>query len=299
MTDTHNPIDIAVLFADLADSTRLYESLGDAYAFRAVREVINLLRGLAEGYEGRVVKTIGDGMMCVFPTAESAARAAGEMQAQVEPWPPLSTGKQLAIRVGFRFGTVIPDGDDVFGDSVNVAARLAGLALPGQVLTDGATVARLDDALRESLRPISALPVKGKAEEIEVFEFLWQIRNDRTIIAGRSTSRVSRAADVPTIRITYQGTERVFNSTVYLGREAADNHLIVDTPLTSRRHAKIELRAGKFVLMDQSSNGTYVVIGTGSEIRLKREEVMLYASGRIAFGVSTSEVSTDVIAFTC
>ena len=104
---------------------------------------------------------------------------------------------------------------------------------------------------------------------------------------------------MPTIRISYQGVEREFNGTVYLGREAADNHVIVDTPLTSRRHAKIELRAGKFVLMDQSSNGTYVSIGSGSEIRLKREEVMLYASGRFAFGVSTAEASADVIEFAC
>lgn len=295
----HNPVDTAVLFADLADSTRLYESLGDAYAFTAVREVITLLRGLTEGFGGRVVKTIGDGMMCVFPSAESAARAAGEMQTQVEQWPPLSTGKQLAIRVGFRFGPVIPDGDDVFGDSVNVAARLAGLALPGQVLTDAPTVALLDVVLQSSTRPINALPVKGKAEEIEVYEFLWQSSNDRTIIPGRIAAPIHKRIDVPRIRITYQGRQRVFEDTVFFGREAAGNHVLVLSPLTSRRHAKIELRAGKFVLIDQSSNGTYVVIGGANEIHLKREEVLLYAGGRFAFGASTTEAGVDVIEFDC
>jgi len=74
---------MAVLFADVSDSTKLYESIGDTAAFGNVREVIGLLRGIAQAYNGRVVKTIGDGLMCVFPSADGAANAAGEIRGQL------------------------------------------------------------------------------------------------------------------------------------------------------------------------------------------------------------------------
>ena len=110
---------------------------------------------------------------------------------------------------------------------------------------------------------------------------------------------MTAAAGQSALRITYQKRERVFHDTVYLGREAADNHVVVASPLTSRRHAKIELRAGKFVLIDQSSNGTYVVIGSNNELLLKREEVLLYGAGRFAFGVSTAEPGAAVVEYSC
>jgi adenylate cyclase len=131
---------MAVLFADVSDSTRLYESLGDTAAFGGVRGVIGSLKSVSGAFGGRVVKTIGDGLMCVFPDADSAASAAAEMQLAIAQRPPLERGKKLTIRVGFHVGPVIQEGDDVFGDSVNVAARMASLALPGQAITTADTV---------------------------------------------------------------------------------------------------------------------------------------------------------------
>jgi len=122
---------MAVLFADVADSTQLYEVLGDTSAFSAVRDVITMLKAITTSCGGRVVKTIGDGLMCVFPSADSAAGAAGDMLLQVAQRPPMDNGKSLAIRVGFHFGPVIEESNDVFGDSVNIAARMAELALAG------------------------------------------------------------------------------------------------------------------------------------------------------------------------
>ncbi len=290
---------LAVLFADVSDSTRLYESIGDTAAFGNVREVIGLLKGITEAYKGRVVKTIGDGLMCAFPDADGAASAAGEMQRQVAQLPPMKSGKQLTIRVGFHYGPVIEEGNDVFGDSVNVAARMVGLALSGQVITDSETVAQLSPSLRETTRQINALPVKGKAEEIEVHELMWQVSLDRTVIPGRMAAPISVQSTGPSIRVTHQGREVTFTGTVYFGREAAGNHIVITDPMTSRRHSKIELRAGKFVLVDQSSNGTFVMLGGHAEMRLKREEVILYGSGTIAFGHSTQDAGAETVQFTC
>ena len=290
---------MAVLFADVSDSTRLYESLGDTAAFGNVREVIGLLKDITEASGGRVVKTIGDGLMCAFPGADGAASAAGEMQRQIALRAPMKSGKQLTIRVGFHFGPVIQDGEDVFGDSVNVAARMAGLALSGQALTDADTVAALSAQLRDSTRPINALPVKGKAEEVEVHELLWQTSSDRTVIPGRTSAPVSVPGGGSRIKLTHQGRESTFKETIYFGREAAGNHVVIADVMASRRHAKIELRAGKFVLVDQSSNGTFVIVGGANEIKLKREEMILYSTGRFAFGHSTAEPGAEVVEFSC
>jgi class 3 adenylate cyclase len=291
---------LAVLFADVSDSTRLYEAIGDTAAYGNVREVIGTLKGITEAYRGRVVKTIGDGIMCVFPGADEAASAAGEMQRQVADRPPLENGKTLTIRVGFHYGPVIEDGDDVFGDSVNLASRIAGLALAGQALTTTDTVTALSSSLRDTVRPINALPVKGKSEEIEVHELMWQASLDRTVIPGRPAAEapvVKAAATGPKMKLLYRGREVVARETVYLGRDASNTIFIMD-PMASRRHAKIELRGGHFVLIDQSSNGTFVVIGGAAEILLKRQELMLHSSGKIAFGHSTAEGS-DTVEFDC
>ncbi|HET9403449.1 MAG TPA: adenylate/guanylate cyclase domain-containing protein [Burkholderiales bacterium] len=297
---TEQKTSMAVLFADVSDSTRLYEALGDTVAFGNVREVIALLKGIAETCEGRVVKTIGDGLMCAFPSADCAARAAADMQKQIASRPPMNSGRQLTIRVGFHFGPVIRDGEDVFGDSVNVAARMAGLALSGQALTDASTVAALSAQLREATRQINALPVKGKAEAVEVHELLWQTSSDRTVIPGRAEGQpASVPRSGPCITLTHRGRETPYTDTIYFGREAAGNHVVVADPMASRRHAKIELRAGRFVLLDQSSNGTYVVLGNNAELQLKREEMILYSSGKFAFGHSTTSPGAEVIEFRC
>ena len=131
---------LAVLFADVSDSTRLYENMGDTAAFTQVRECLQILNEAAQRYHGRVVKTIGDGAMCVFSNAEDAARSAIEMQDRIDLRPPSPGRSKLTIRIGFHYGAVLREGDDVFGDTVNVAARMAGLAVPGQILMTASTV---------------------------------------------------------------------------------------------------------------------------------------------------------------
>ena len=288
---------MAVLFADVSDSTKLYEAIGDTAAFGNVREVIGLLKGITEAHNGRVVKTIGDGLMCAFPAADGAASAAGEMHRQVARRPPMKGGTQLTIRVGFHYGPVIQEGEDVFGDSVNVAARMSGLALAGQALTDSQTVGALSAELRESTRQINALPVKGKAEAVEVHELMWQKSSDRTIIPGRS-GPVSVPSGGSSIRLAHRGQERVHRETIYIGRDDS-NTIVITDQMASRRHAKIELRAGRFVLVDQSSNGTFVTFSNEGEFRLCREEMILHSNGKIAFGHSASEKGAETVEFNC
>jgi len=130
---------LAVLFADVSDSTHLYRNMSDTAAFTQVRECLQTLEEAVRRYQGRVVKTIGDGAMCVFNEAADAAQAAIEMQDRIDLRMPAPGKSKITIRIGFHYGAVLLENDDVFGDTVNVAARMAALAVPGQILTTAST----------------------------------------------------------------------------------------------------------------------------------------------------------------
>jgi len=287
---------MAVLFVDVSDSTRIYETIGDTAAFGAVRKCLDVLQEITKAFDGRVVKTIGDGVMCVFPTADGAAMAASEMQARISRGG--SEGKtKLMIRAGFHYGAVIEDSDDVFGDSVNVASRMAGLALSGQVITSGATAATLSPHLRNFTRRLDALPVKGKAEEVEVHELLWQTGSDHTVMPTRTAPRTDDSGSA-SLHVTYHGVTTTFKDGASFGRDTG-NAVVVTDPTASRIHSRVELLGGKFILIDQSSYGTFITISGGSEIRLRREEMILHGSGTIAFGHSARDSAEEVVEFRC
>ena len=272
-----------MLFADVSDSSHLYRNMGDTAAFTQVRECLQTLEAAVRRYHGRVVKTIGDGAMCVFSNAEDAARSAIEMQDRIDLRPPSPGRSKLTIRIGFHYGAVLLEEQDVFGDTVNVAARMAGLAVPGQILTTAATAAALPPTLQEKTRRLDALAVKGKAQAIDIHELQWQDSDSATLVPGRAGSLAQFTE--PRLRLVHKGRELEYRMTMSIGREPGHDIVIADK-MTSRNHARIEKRLDKFALIDQSANGTYVTISGRDEIVLRREEFILYGSGTIAFGES-------------
>lgn len=284
---------LCVLFADVSGSTRLYEKLGDKEALHAVERCLNRMTRATEQFKGRVVKTIGDEVMAVFDSAEAGMDAACSMQQRVDDLPPVS-GIKLAIRVGFHFGPAIEEGGDVFGDTVNTASRMAGLAKAGQIITTGDTVAALPALLQQSTREIDALSVKGKAEAVRVCEVIWQESDDLTM----KSASVTPAPAATRLVVRHGGEEKVLDAShgvCSLGRDAACDIIITDRR-ASRSHARIERRRDKFVLIDQSTNGTYVTFDGEAEFALKREEVILRGKGRISFG-HACDASSEVVEF--
>lgn len=278
-----NARDVCLVFADVSGSTQLYEKLGDAQALAAVERCVDCMTRATLLNKGRVVKTIGDEVMAVFDSAAQGMQAASEMQQRIDELPPPAPGVKLAIRAGLHFGPALVENNDVFGDTVNTAARMAGLAKAGQIITTADTVAALPDLLRLSCREIDALAVKGKAEDVRVCEIIWQESAELTMMS----TRMAPAAPVALrLKLRYGGVETVLDATrahVALGRDAASDIVIRD-PRASRSHAKIERRRDKFVLVDMSSNGTFVTFHGETEFALKREETLLRGSGRIVFG---------------
>ena len=249
--------ELAVLFADVSGSTRLYETLGDERALAAIGRCVAEMREACAGHLGRVVKTIGDEVMAVFPLAEHAAQAAAAMHNRIaaQAQPP---GQRLAIRVGFHYGPALESDGDVFGDSVNVAARLVGVAHAGQVITSASTAAQLPPWLRARTRELAALTIKGKMQDLAVCELLWAD-------AGEELTTLSTR--VATVRVA---------------------RLIV-------RHGARD----RFVLVDHSSNGTFLTIHGEAEISLRREEFVLRASGHISFGHRYAADTRETLEFAC
>jgi adenylate cyclase len=293
MNDNEAPV--AVLFADVSGSTRLYETVGDAVALATIGRCLALVRTACEGHRGRVIKTIGDEVMAVFPSADLAAEAAAEMQQRLSEAPPAGTTR-LAMRVGFHFGPAIEVDGDLFGDSVNVAARMAALAKAEQVILSAQAAFALTPVLRARVREIDSLTVKGKHKDIGIFELLWQgSDSDLTTLSPRFAPPPAH------IRLTHGSRAIVLgeeHSACAIGRDPQNDVVITDR-MASRRHARIERRRDKFVLVDQSSNGTYVTIEGETEIHLRREELILRGRGHVSFGHAYQDDPSEVLAFSC
>jgi hypothetical protein len=274
-----------VLFVDVTDSTRIYESLGDARAHALINQLLGLLAKVAARHGGAVVKTLGDGMVCAFPLPDHAFQAACDMQAAA----PDAATERLSIKIGFTFGPVVLSGGDVFGDTVNVCARLVALANADQVLTTQQTVDALSPALRTRCRQMFPIRVRGRHEEIVACNVLWRTDPDLTEI-NLARAAVTRTRET-VLKLSRAGQLYIVRSTgpsVRIGREK-DNDVVVDSQFASRLHARVFAREGHFVIADQSSNGTYLLAdGNSAEILLRREEAVLGERGWIGLGNSAT-----------
>jgi class 3 adenylate cyclase len=280
----------AVLFVDVAGSTRIYESLGDTQALALIADLFGQLDKAAAEHGGSVVKKLGDGMVYAFPAPAAACDAACAMQLATARAGEEGGAAQLAIRAGFNFGPVVLADGDVFGDTVNLCSRLVALANPGQVLTTQLVVAMLPMRLHPRCRQLFPIRVRGRQDEVVVCDV--QYRSDPDL----TKTNFDRAALVrqrdAVLKISHQGELRVVRASgagLRIGRDKT-NDLVVDSPFASRLHARVFAREGHFVVQDISSNGTYLLAdGNANEILLRREEAVLGERGWIGLGNSAAQ----------
>ena len=291
-------INISIMFADIAGSTKLYDTLGDQLARAKVAASIDTMTEITNQNNGTVIKTIGDEVMCTFPTAEDAGTAAWEMQETFEEEAEANTdGSPVSIRIGMHFGPAILEGGDVFGDAVNIAARMAAQAKGKQIITTQDTLDKLPPAMRASSRFVDHAPIKGKKEEIDIFEVIWQEEDVTRMATGMVVGKPTPEA---TLRLTYNDETVELSKkrpVVVMGR-SQNCDLTINEKLASRQHVRIELRRDKFFIVDQSTNGTHVLVDNTPEEFLRREEIPLNGSGRISLGRGFSEDPDEVVIFT-
>jgi class 3 adenylate cyclase len=281
-------IEVVILFADVVGSTQLYEQLGDARAKEMVVRCLKIMREATENFSGRLIKTMGDEVMSTFPTADDAMNAARRMQEMISADASLRHDHgHVAIRIGCHFGLVVLETSDIFGSAVHTASRMTSQAKAQQIITTLATVEQLSAEWRGMVRQIDVATVRGRLDEVELFEVLWQpeetTRMLPTIGLGQSVSRTKRLK----LRFKDQAvTVGEGRKLVTLGR-GESNDLRVEDSLISRVHARIEASRDKFTLVDESTNGTFVHTASGEEIFVRRDSTQLVGEGVIGLGEAT------------
>lgn len=297
-------IELAILFADVVGSTRIYEVMGDLRARDMVLTCVEIMRAATEQNHGTVIKTIGDEIMATFPTCNDALNAASRMQHDIRIHSELKVeGQPIAIRIGGHFGPVVLENRDIFGAAVHTANRMTSQAKAGQIMVTSAMVERLAPEWQSAVRQIDVATLKGKTSEDELYEVLWQ-KEDATsmlpaIALGAAASREKQRPR--RLRLRFQGQEIVVDegrSNIAIGR-AEENDVVVKGNLISRLHARIELNRNKFLLVDQSTNGTFVTTREGEEAFVRRDSMQLKGEGMIGFGRIPENGSTLTVRYMC
>ena len=295
-------INCVVMFADVAGSTAMYENMGDDLARERISDALNRLISISEEYGGQLVKTIGDEILVYFTDVDEAVNAARRIQETMEDdRAPETIG--VSIRIGMQYGSTILESDDIFGDTVNVAARIASMAKARQILCTQEIAFMLKNAdLASTMRPYDRLRVKGRNEQLDVYLVAWEQDGDITNMASVSNfSNPARYDQATRLVLRYNGDSQTLSpdTDAFIIGRGKDCELVVRGDLISRHHSRIEHRRGKFVIADQSTNGTFLRTSEGQDIYLRREEFALFGSGVISLGRKVDLNDDNLIHFLC
>lgn len=291
--------ELAICFADICDSTSLFEEYGDDEAREIVGHVLDVISEVIEDYNGTVVKTIGDEVMGTFPELVAATSAVTKFPQTVRAEEDLAA-LGIEIRVGMCFGSVVQEEDgDVYGDAVNTASRLVDWARPDQVVTTAKTLEPLPDFFQSRMRNLGSTTLRGKEQPVEIVELLGeQSGSNLTVVEDRDPEAVTSEAQ-HVLSLTYEDeTVRIEQGPLMLGRGSKSDVQISDSRV-SRTHAVIERQRDSFVLTDSSTNGTYVQIGDEEVIFLHREQLRLHGSGQMSLGRHVTADDAHLVHFEC
>ena len=252
---------------------------------------------------GRVIKTLGDGLMAVFDEAERAVESASSLHDSLERIAPIGEGlpvkaAAIKLKVAIAWGEMVEVDGDCFGDAVNVAARLLDLAGDNETLTTAQLLRELPSDQHDRFRSIDKLHLRGRKEPVPV------LRMDHRHFGDTMSTMImddAQASDMPDgVRLSWLGTERIFSTAampLVLGR-SPQAHFCVSDSRASRSHARIESHSGHFYLTDLSYNGTHVKFdGDEQVLTLRRGTCTLHGSGVICLGASPTDPTSTQIRF--
>jgi class 3 adenylate cyclase len=295
--------DRTVLFADLRGSTSLFEKLGNAEATSVVTHCVNSLAKAVVSCRGRVVKTLGDGLMALFEQSSHAAQAASQLHDLLDSMVlrgnerGASAGlRGLKLQVALARGEIVEMNGDAFGDAVNVAARLLDHAGDNETLITVDVLLGLPLDQRTRFRSLDRLTLRGRAEPVQVH--VLGGRRGGPEQAQTQFGDMAPAVDEPDgLRLSWRDNERLFAAQqmpVVIGRSPQATFCVDDTRV-SRSHCRIDWHGGSFQLSDLSFNGTYVQFADGEIVSLRRGSCTLHGSGVVGLGGSpTAEASASM-----
>lgn len=294
------------MFADVAGSVALHETLGDIAAHDKIVACLEAMSAIVLQHQGRVIETIGDEIMCAFPHSDVAFQAACEIQETLHS----NSSYELGVRIGFNHGkTNIDKAQHPFGNTVNFAARMVEIAKSGQIILSDHAYQQLSPAYKSRARHYNHLLLKGKKEPSDIYEALWDFsdRTNRTIRYAHMNQSEYNRHTVTQVKINYLTSEKVYTLNPHqleIGR-GSQCELQIFTGVVSRIHAVIKSVQGKIVFADQSTNGSFIHTSPGShhsedlDVYLHHEEWIMWGSGKISLGEPIKEHNKHLIEFQC
>ncbi len=289
-------LEVAILFADVVGSTQLYDQFGDTRAGETVARGLDIMKDATEQFNGTVIKTIGDEVMATFPSVDEAMSAASQMQQSI------SSGDseiQVSIRVGCHFGPVVEEQNDIFGAAVHTANRMTSQAKSKQIIISGPTVEKMSSDWRAQTRQIDVATVRGRTDAVALYEVLWQPDEATRMLPTLDWENKTKSATKLTLSFRDQSLVVDENRKgINMGR-ADDNDLVLKGNLISRIHARVEMRRGKFILIDQSTNGTFLENAGGEEVFVRRDSTELSGEGIIGFGSVAKAGTPLAVQYVC
>jgi adenylate cyclase len=272
----------AVLFADVSNSTRYFERYGEVAGHGMIERCLGIIIPEIERHGGMVVKTLGDGLLAVFDRAVDLVGASRALHRALVKANGLAGGSEaISVHCGGDFGPIARDAaGDIFGDVVNVAARLQALAARDQTLVTRELVNTLEQSERGEIRYVGSFPVHGRGAQVETYEIEWRV-GTRTVLIARADLKLES-----TLSLQFQDKTIELppdRDGLTIGR-GAGNNLIVEDAAVSREHAEIVRRKGLLYLVDRSTNGTFLQTEGGIVRHVQHAEVPLEGRGRIVLG---------------
>jgi hypothetical protein len=198
---------------------------------------------------------------------------------------------------------VIFDRGGIFGDVVNVAARMQSIAKPGEIITTETVYEQLPDAERRQVRLLDTQTLKGKSEPMNIYA-VFKEDTQVTYYVGEDGKHTVRPKNVfddsgPKVNVTLEFGDRTIvrrdgSPGFHIGR-AGSCDLIIDEPCVSRDHALLTVRRGKVLLTDMSSTGTWISQADGDAVLLRRDVMQLASDGVISLGLRPRENGPTMI----
>lgn len=247
--------EFGVLFADIAGSTSFYERRGDVSGVVMVQQLLDRTRQVAQPLGGRIIKSLGDAVLVHFGDPACAVRAAVALQQRFEEFNRRrAEADRIRLRMGVTWGSGFIKDDDVFGDVVNLAARLEHFARPGQIIISAALHAAARSLPGVELRRLKDAALKGKAAPQELYEVLWS--------GGPAPEAPARTASSYSLVLVEPGAS---STTVFalkeaetlLGRHQGEIRFPKD-PMISSPHARFRIDAHGLQVVDLSATGVFL-----------------------------------------
>ena len=288
-------VEVAVMLADVSGSTALYEEIGNVAALQRVSGCLDLLRKVIEFHGGQFISSKGDDILCIFEHPKATLDVGMEMFEAMQ-------ANGLSLHAGVDFGRVIRARNDVFGDPVNMAARLAAVANSGEVLCSQELFDQLEGEYRSMLRFFGPRHFKGKTATSTIYLFSDAVPGQETEIIFTEATEQARA---DAVRLEDDGAKAALRfahetfvcgvcKPITMGR-SPDCDVIVPLPWISRKHATLEVRGDNVYLTDQSASGTYISFGAQPAVLARRETVLLHSSCTLSLARRPSDPGAQTI----